>query len=205
MHSQHNRAEGDADRFVVQDERGEHAEGEQSPADLQEAEVAEEAFDSEATGGAQSIAAALEAQGRAGANWFYWIAGLSVVNSAILLLGADIHFVVGLGITQFVDVIAAALAQQAPENATLFRVISIGLNAIVVAVVLLLGWLSNRRFTSIFLLGMTLYLLDGLLFVLFGDWMSVAFHVFALYCMSKGWSAFRQLNSLIREPAPAAA
>src|SRR5574340_77246 len=38
-----------------------------------------------------------------GANWFYWIAGLSVVNSVIVLFGGAWYFLVGLGATQFVD------------------------------------------------------------------------------------------------------
>src|SRR5437879_316354 len=39
------------------------------------------------------------------ARWFWWIAGLSVVNSAVALGGGNFNFVVGLGFTQLVDAI----------------------------------------------------------------------------------------------------
>src|SRR5207245_2159091 len=46
---------------------------------------------------------------KSGANWFVWIAGLSVVNSIVGMSGGHLHFIFGLGITQIVD----ALAHQA--------------------------------------------------------------------------------------------
>lgn len=48
----------------------------------------------------QAAVARVELQKRAnsGAGWFFWIAGLSVVNSAISLLGGGWSFVLGLGI-----------------------------------------------------------------------------------------------------------
>ena len=33
---------------------------------------------------------------RSGARWFYWVAGLSLVNTAAAFAGGHIHFVVGL-------------------------------------------------------------------------------------------------------------
>jgi fatty acid desaturase len=40
---------------------------------------------------------------RSGANWFIWIAGLSLVNSALFAIGSNWAFFLGLGATQFVD------------------------------------------------------------------------------------------------------
>jgi len=45
----------------------------------------------------------LENQVRSGASWFFWIAGLSVINAVILLAGGSWNFLIGLGITQFVS------------------------------------------------------------------------------------------------------
>ena len=53
-----------------------------------------------------AVREAVDAQMKKGANWFFWIAGLSVVNSVILLMEGDRHFVVGLGVTQLVNAIA---------------------------------------------------------------------------------------------------
>ena len=40
---------------------------------------------------------------RSGANWFIWIAGLSLVNSVLFVAGSDWAFFLGLGATQFSD------------------------------------------------------------------------------------------------------
>ena len=41
----------------------------------------------------------LEKRFRTGANGFYWIAGLSVINSILWLRGSQTTFLMGLGIT----------------------------------------------------------------------------------------------------------
>src|SRR5690349_15552832 len=43
---------------------------------------------------------------KSGAGWFYWIAGLSLINSVIAATGAGWAFIVGLGVTQFIDAFA---------------------------------------------------------------------------------------------------
>ena len=56
------------------------------------------------------------AQMKSGANWFYWIAGLSLVNSAIYAFGGDISFILGLAATQMVEGITdAAIAEGLPS------------------------------------------------------------------------------------------
>ena len=52
-----------------------------------------------------------EAAFKGGANWFFWIAGLSVINSLIITFGGEMSFVIGLGITQFIDGISIALKE----------------------------------------------------------------------------------------------
>jgi hypothetical protein len=44
-----------------------------------------------------------------GASWFYWIAGLSLINSISALSGSDWRFIFGLGITQIFDGVAEGL------------------------------------------------------------------------------------------------
>src|SRR2546428_6752639 len=41
----------------------------------------------------------LERQRRNGAQWFYWIAGLSLINAAIALAGQEWRFIFGVGVT----------------------------------------------------------------------------------------------------------
>src|SRR5438477_10996020 len=40
---------------------------------------------------------------RSGANWFYWIAALSLLNSIIFFTGSNFSFFVGLGLTPLID------------------------------------------------------------------------------------------------------
>src|SRR3989441_3490956 len=50
----------------------------------------------------------LERQRRNGAQWFYWIAGLSLINAAIAFAGQEWRFILGLGVTQVVQELAKA-------------------------------------------------------------------------------------------------
>lgn len=138
----------------------------------------------------------LHRQGRNGANWFYWVAALSLVNSAILLSGGGTHFVIGLGATLIVDLVAGQVAQHHPEIAMVAKGIALGFDVIAAVIVIGFGWLASKRYLAAFAIGMVLYLLDGLLFVLFQDWLSVGFHAFALVYMWKGLQSYRQLRAM---------
>ncbi len=90
-------------------------------------------------------------RGTSGAGWFYWIAALSLINSAILLGGGDRHFVVGLGVTLVADSIATGIADENPEVATVAKGIALAFDLFVATVVCLFGWLCAApccRFSS---------------------------------------------------------
>lgn len=148
--------------------------------------------------------AALFQRGISGANWFYWVAGLSLVNSVIMLSGGNTHFVIGMGVTLIADVLAVGFGQQHPENAQIIKMVVFGFDLIISLVVVGFGFLSKKRFLFVFGLGMFLYLLDGLIFVWVQDWMSAGFHAFALFSMWGGLQAFRQLNQIERDLQTAA-
>lgn len=148
----------------------------------------------------------LHAAGMGGANWFFIVAALSLINSVIQLAGGDIHFVVGLAVTLIVDVIAAAWGKNDPSMAHVAMGIAIAFDIVVTLIVVAFGYFARRGNTIAFIVGMVLYAIDGLIFLVFGDVMSTAFHAYGLYVMWKGLSAFRQANALwatIREAAAA--
>ncbi len=134
-----------------------------------------------------------------GANWFYWVAGLSVVNSLLMNFGAPIHFVVGLGVTLVVDIICSGIGQANPNIATLTKIFALGFALLLALIVWGFGWLARRHYLVPFAIGMFLYLLDGLLFLFFQDWLPVAFHAFALYSMWLGFTASRELLQIERQ------
>jgi hypothetical protein len=136
---------------------------------------------------------ALEMHLRSGANWFFWIAALSLINSVILLTNGHWSFLAGLGITQFIDVLASQVSDSVGSAGT---VIAMVLNVTVFGAFVLFGIQARKRQNWAFIVGMVLYGLDGLLFLLVQGWLSIAFHIFALYCIFKGMSANNRLTEL---------
>ncbi len=116
------------------------------------------------------------------ARWFYWIAGLSLVNSAVVIFGGHFHFVVGLGVTSIVD----AMAKQAGSAGVVLDLI---INGFVAALFFVFGSFASKAQKWAFVVGMGLYALDGLLLLTARDILSVAFHGYALYCLYRGLAA----------------
>lgn len=143
-----------------------------------------------------SVADALQLQNqhRSGANWFFWIAALSMVNSVIILANGEWSFIIGLGITQVFDAIAVGVAQEAPEAAGAAKTVAIVMDLVVASVFVLFGVLARKMLVWAFVVGMVLYALDGLLFLLVGDWLSLGFHVFALFGLFGGLQACKKLR-----------
>jgi hypothetical protein len=143
---------------------------------------------------------------KAGANWFYWIAGLTLATSIIGLLGGGWGFFLSLGTTQLIDALAGALAAEL-GNAT--KVIALVLDIFVCAIFAGLGWLAYKRHLWAYVLGMVLFVLDGFVMVFIAYWLGVLFHGLVLFWMFRGFQAGRELVSLERimaepfpEPAP---
>jgi hypothetical protein len=131
-----------------------------------------------------------------GYKWFYWIAGLSLINSAAHLAKSDFSFVIGLGVTQIVDAIALALTKEHPEITTVVNIIAFIFAAIFAGIFALFGWLAGKKHGWPFIVGLILYTFDGLIFLLVQDWMSIAFHGFAFVCILMGYTNLRKLNQL---------
>jgi hypothetical protein len=132
---------------------------------------------------------------RSGANWFYWIAGLSAVNSIVSAFQGDWGFVVGLGATQIIDGLAAAIIEESDGGTgTTIVAGALILDIIVASIFVLFGILANKRMGWAFIVGMVIYLFDGLLFLLVQDWLSLGFHAFALFCIYSGFAALKNLE-----------
>lgn len=139
---------------------------------------------------------ALEQRLRSGAHWFYWIAGLSVLNSGIQLFGSDRSFIVGLGITQVFDAVATGATQETEGTVrAVVKAMALGLDLLVAGFFVLLGWQAGKRRAWAFVLGMVMYALDALIFVLIGDWVSVGFHAFALFGVWTGYAGLKALRA----------
>lgn len=130
---------------------------------------------------------ALERQRRNGGQWFYWIAGLSLVNAAVAFAGAEWRFILGLGVTQVVHELA-----KSGSAATTSGLVALA----VIAIFAVLGQRAVLGQGWAFLVGIALYALDGGIFLLIRDWAGVGFHAFALLMITRGYVASRKLSEL---------
>jgi hypothetical protein len=146
--------------------------------------------------GINSIAEGYRSQSQSGARWFFWIAALSMINSIVILANGHWNFLAGLGITQFISGLAVGLSEQLGTAAT---VIAVALDLMVALIFVSLGLFAQKRHTWAFILGMVIYGLDGLIFLLVQDWLAIAFHAFVLYGIYRGLSANLKLSSLEAE------
>ena len=124
---------------------------------------------------------------KSSANWFYWIAGMSLLNTIINMSNGNWNFIIGLQITQLVDI----LAQEIGSN--IFFVAAFIIDLLFAGVFIFIGVMANRRKKWAFIAGMVLYALDGLLILMFFDFISMAFHVYAIYSIYIG---LRTLNRM---------
>lgn len=138
----------------------------------------------------------IEKQFQSGADWFFWIAGLSLINSVILLAGSEWGFIIGLGITRIIDIIGLSIAE---EVGIAGKIIALIFDIIAAGVFVLFGVFARKRYKWAFITGMILYALDGLIFLLVQDLLSIGFHVFALFCIFSGFKALGKLSG-IEEP-----
>ncbi len=129
---------------------------------------------------------ALERRRRSGALWFFWVGALSIVNSVAALTGQQWRFIIGLGITQLTDGLAARTGHGMPIVAVV--------DAAFVGAFALLGRFALRGHQWAFVVGAIFYAMDGLIFVAAGDVVGVAFHAFVVVMALRGLHAARRLR-----------
>lgn len=118
------------------------------------------------------------------ARWFWWIAGLSLVNTVLLHSGSETSFVIGLGFTLIADVAFQAL-----------KPVAFALDALAIGFFALIGWLALRGHFWAFVVGALVYVADALIYLNFGDMMPFGFHLFALFFIVRGAFALRRAVS----------
>ena len=132
-----------------------------------------------------------------GGGWFYWIAGASILNSVINAAGTQWGLAVGLGITYFIDEIARILSDTV--RTPIYAVI---IDVAIAGGFVLIGRAARRGRLGWYAVGIGLYALDGLLFVLAEDILGIVVHAIAIFALISGWRATRSLKQL-EGPAPA--
>jgi hypothetical protein len=138
---------------------------------------------------------------KSGANWFYWIAGLTLVTSVIAFGGGGIRFLISLGITQIIDGVAEAISAEGGGAA---KVVALVLALVISGVFIICGVLANKRSLGAYIAGMVLFGLDGLVSLMFQDWIGVIAHAVVLFFLFRGFQAGRELVSMEKAMAESA-
>jgi hypothetical protein len=133
-----------------------------------------------------SSSSELSARVVSGANWCFWIAGMTAVNTALLLSGSDSSFAIGTVAGQ----VAAYFA--AKSGATGISV-AIGFNLVIIAYFIAAGLFARRGHRWAFVVAFVGYGLDSALLVFVPMLMSIIFHGWALFSLVSGWVAAGKL------------
>lgn len=123
---------------------------------------------------------------RRGAEWFFWIAALGLLNSLIVTFGGVPDMLFGLGSTRLVDELLRANSLAAVNPIGLF------FNAAIAVLFVAFGYYARRGNDRLFVVGMFLYVVDAMISVGFRDFWGFGFHLVALFYMGRGLLASRK-------------
>lgn len=126
------------------------------------------------------------------ASWFFWIAGLSLINSLIFYFSAGVYFVVGLGISQFMDGFVTRI-MNGPSWIALIPSLMIS------GFFIYIGYRSRKYDKWAFVVGVVVYTLDALIYMYIEEWMAVGFHIFALVMISRGFFKVFEYNKASKQ------
>jgi hypothetical protein len=132
--------------------------------------------------------APLERRARVGASWFYAIAVLSLINSAMAMSSSGAMFIAGLAVARKLFDFSDSLGSGGTTVAFVLSAVASGMFAV-------FGFFAGKRHSWSYIAGMVLYGLDALLYVFDGFWLGVAFHVFVLFRLFRGLQACQQLTA----------
>jgi hypothetical protein len=139
----------------------------------------------------------LERQLKSSANWFYWIAALSMINWIASAFNMGYSFVIGLGVTQLIDAIAQSLMEDLGSSyITLLNIVSFVAILALAGIYAVFGYFGAKRGSWAFMIGIGFYVLDALLFVWAKDYLPLIFHAWALISLVRGPGLIKKLNAL---------
>lgn len=123
---------------------------------------------------------------RRGADWFFWIAALSVINSLLVTFSATPNFIFGLGATRWVDELFRANSL-APVSVS-----GLAFSLAIAGIFAAFGYFARKGNDRAFVLGIFLYVVDTIVVLGFKDFFGFGFHLVALFFLFKGLLASRR-------------
>ena len=142
----------------------------------------------------EELGAGLKSEGqfKSGANWFFWIAAMSLINSLAMKFGISWNFIIGLGSTQIIDSIAMSAKEISPD--IVFQALILFMDLGFAALFVVFGLMAQKRSLDSFEVGMVFYAIDSLMFLLVFDILGIIFHGIALFFLYRGWKGLKGLQ-----------
>ena len=122
-----------------------------------------------------------------GANWFFWLAILSAINTLIVYQYQTPNTPIALAITQWLDGTSAGL------NPTMSNK-SLIINLLIAGALAGFGLLARRGSDLAFVLGIFLYVIDAMLAIGLRDVFGFGVHLIGVFFLFKGLLASRHVR-----------
>lgn len=124
-----------------------------------------------------------------GANWFFWLAILSLINTLLVFYYGLPNLPFALGITQWLDgTMGFGRSGVAMTTSALL------VNILVAGVLAMFGLLARRGSDVAFVVGIFLYAIDAMLAIGLRDFFAFGVHLIGLFFLVKGLLASRHIR-----------
>jgi hypothetical protein len=126
------------------------------------------------------------AEMRMGANWFYWVAILAILNVMLVyFVNFQTHFF-GLGMSQYLDSRAFA------NNVETEKWMAFALGLAIAGIIAAFGYFASKGSDLAFIIGLFVYLFDAVVLLGYREFFAFGFHLFAMFFIFKGLLASRR-------------
>jgi len=131
-----------------------------------------------------------EKQTQMGGDWFFWIAGLSILNSVLQIIHSPVGVFFGLGTTDIFNRFGADAGGSGKIIVLLMDVVAAGFYV-------LYGAFARKGAKWAFIVGMVFYVIDALIVLLLTkQYLEVAAHAYALFRIFQGFQGAQRLGVL---------
>jgi hypothetical protein len=122
-----------------------------------------------------------------GADWFFWIAVLSLINSLIVYYYQTANTPLALGVTRWLDGTTSGFNASMTTSGLVTNILA----ALVLA---MFGLMARRGSDLAFVVGIFLYVIDSFLVIGLRDLFGFSIHLVALFFLVKGLLASRHIR-----------